>query len=154
LGFGWAGVCPANDWLEGGNGNDYLFGQVGNDTLYGQDGNDRLAGGPGFDNLFGGGGGDNFVIDSPYDGYDYIGDFNAGEWDALILTSANFGGLTNATIASHFYAAPGFGGFSVAGPYFAFDTNTGNLWYNTPGGPALVAQMPGANLSTGSMYLV
>jgi Ca2+-binding RTX toxin-like protein len=153
-GDGAAGGVAGNDWLEGGSGNDYLYGQDGNDALYGQDGNDRLAGGPGYDNLFGGAGGDNFVIDSPYDGYDYIGDFKAGEWDALIFTSTNFGGLTGATIASHFYAGAGFGGFAVSGPYFAFDTTTGNLWYNTPGMPTLVAQMPGATLSSGSMYFV
>jgi hypothetical protein len=40
----------------------------------------------------------------------------------------------------------------VAGPYFAFDTTTGNLWYNTSGTPSLVAQLPGASLSTASMY--
>jgi Ca2+-binding RTX toxin-like protein len=121
-------------------------------VLYGGNGNDTLAGGPGFDNLFGGSGGDNFYINSPADGYDYVGDFKASEYDALVFTSANFGGITSATIGSHFYSGAGFSGFAVSGPYFAFDTNTGNLWYNTPGSPALVAQLPGVNLTSASMY--
>jgi Ca2+-binding RTX toxin-like protein len=151
-GDGSAGGVPGNDWLEGNDGNDILFGQAGNDVLYGGNGNDWLIGGPGFDNLFGGLGADTFYVDSPTDGYDYIGDFKAGEWDALVLTSANFGGLTSATIGSHFYAGAGFGGFAVSGPYFAFDTVTGNLWYNTPGAPTLVAQLPAVNLSSANMY--
>lgn len=134
-------------------GNDYLFGQAGNDILYGQEGNDWLIGGPGYDNLFGGAGADVFYIDSPYDGYDYIGDFRGSQWDALVFTSANFGGITSANIASHFYSGPGFGGFSTAGIDFAFDTSTGNLWYNTPGAPSLVAQLPGVtSLSSSSLY--
>jgi hypothetical protein len=69
-----------------------------------------------------------------------------------VLTSANFGGITNATIASHFYSGAGFSGFAVAGPYFVYDTSSGNLWYNTPGDPTLVAQLTVANLSSSSMY--
>jgi Ca2+-binding RTX toxin-like protein len=142
------------DWIEGGDGNDYLYGQDDNDVIFGGSGNDNLIGGSGFDNLFGGLGADNFYFNSPYGGYDYIGDFKATDWDALVFTSANFGGIADATIASHFYAGAGFAGFAVAGPYFAFDTTSGNLWYNTPGTPSLVLQLPGTILSSSSMYFV
>jgi Ca2+-binding RTX toxin-like protein len=146
--FGDAG----DNQLYGQNGNDYLYGQDANDAIFGGSGNDSLIGGPGFDVLYGGIGADNVYLNAPDDGDDYIGDFKASEYDALVLTSANFGGVTNASIASHFYAGAGFAGFAVAGPYFAFDTTTGNLWYNTSGTPSLVAQLPGASLSTASMY--
>jgi Ca2+-binding RTX toxin-like protein len=140
--------------LYGQSGNDYLYGQAGNDAVFGGTGNDSLVGGPGFDVLYGGLGGDNFFINSPADGYDYIGDFKPSDYDALVLTSANFGGITSATIASHFYAGAGFGGFAVTGPYLAFDTTNGNLWYNTSGAPTLVAQLPGTMLSSSSLYFV
>jgi Ca2+-binding RTX toxin-like protein len=140
------------DWIEGGDGNDQLAGQGGNDVIFGGVGNDSIYGGTGFDVLYGGIGADNFYLDGPLDGYDYVGDFKPSDYDALVLTSANFGGITNATIASHFYSGPGFAGFAVAGPYFAYDTNSGNLWYNTPGDPTLIAQLTVANLSSSSMY--
>jgi Ca2+-binding RTX toxin-like protein len=152
--FGDGGGTGGVDWIEGDDGNDYLYGQGDNDVIFGGTGNDSLVGGPGFDVLYGGLGGDNFFINSPADGYDYIGDFKPSDYDALVFTSANFGGITSATIASHFYAGAGFGGFAVTGPYFAFDTTNGNLWYNTPGAPTLVAQLPGASLTTSSMYFV
>jgi Ca2+-binding RTX toxin-like protein len=120
--------------------------------LYGQDGADSLEGGSGFDNLYGGAGGDRFVFDSPYDGYKYIADFNASEWDAFVFTSAKFGGLTTDSVASHFFAGAGFAGFVVEGPYFAFDTTNGNLWYNSPAGPTLIAQTTLSNLSSSNLY--
>jgi Ca2+-binding RTX toxin-like protein len=140
------------DWIEGGDGNDELAGQGGNDVIFGGVGNDSIYGGTGFDVLYGGLGGDNFYLDTPFDGYDYIGDFNVAQSDALVFTSVFYGNITNATIASHFYAGAGFAGFAVAGPYLAFDTTNGNLWYNTPGAPTLVAQLPGVNLTTSSMF--
>lgn len=140
------------DWIEGGDGYDQLYGQGGNDVIFGGSGNDSLIGGVGNDLLYGGLGADNFYFGSPYDGYDYVGDFNAAQGDALVFTSANFGGITSATIASHLYVGAGFAGFAVAGPYFAFDTNTARLWYNTPGVPSLVAEIPGTILPSSNMY--
>jgi hypothetical protein len=73
-----------------------------------------------------------------------------------VFTSANFGGITNATIASHFFAGAGFSGFAVAGPFFAYDTTNGNLWYNNQGAPTLVAQVQlngaAVALTTNSMF--
>jgi Ca2+-binding RTX toxin-like protein len=146
------GAVGGVDWIEGGDGNDELAGQGGNDVIFGGVGNDSIYGGTGFDVLYGGLGADNFYLDTPYDGYDYIGDFKAADGDALVFTSTFYGNITNATIASHFYSGAGFAGFAVAGPYLAFDTTNGNLWYNTPGAPTLVAQLPGVNLTTSSMY--
>jgi Ca2+-binding RTX toxin-like protein len=147
------GPEPGN-WIEAGAGNDIIIGGVARDYIFGQEGDDVIYGRGNHDSLFGGAGADNFMIGDPADGYDYIADFSARDYDALVLMSASFGGITNATIASHFYAGAGFAGFAVEGPYFAYDTRSGNLWYNTPGEPTLVVILAVPNLSWSSMYFV
>lgn len=151
FGDGAGGGVAGNDWIEAGFGNDTVLGQAGNDTIFGQDGNDVIYGGDGFDVLYGGAGSDNFHFSRPGDGYDYVGDFTAGQ-DALVFESVNFGGLNQGNIASRFYAGAGFAGFAVDGPFFAYDTTTGNLWYNNAGSPTLIAQLAASTLSASDIF--
>ncbi|MBP2230456.1 Ca2+-binding RTX toxin-like protein [Azospirillum agricola] len=72
-----------NDQMFGEDGNDVLFGGAGNDVMSGGTGNDTLAGGIGNDYLVGGTGSDTFVM-APGDGYDYVGDFQAGSGGDII----------------------------------------------------------------------
>ncbi|WP_274389768.1 Ig-like domain-containing protein [Azospirillum doebereinerae] len=73
--------------IGGGAGNDRLTGNNARDQIFGGDGNDTITGGGGNDYLEGGAGRDTFVL-LPGDGWDYIGDFQAGAGgDVLDLTA-------------------------------------------------------------------
>ena len=78
----------ADDTLIGGAGSDTLNGGFGNDFLSGDAGNDTLNGGAGNDLAFGGEGADIFVF-AQGDGFDQIGDFEAGT-DRIDLTDYDF----------------------------------------------------------------
>jgi Ca2+-binding RTX toxin-like protein len=72
------------DLVHAGAGDDAIYGGQGADTLYGDDGNDVISGDLGGDSLFGGHGADKFVFQAG-SGQDWIGDFNAGEGDKIVL---------------------------------------------------------------------
>ena len=69
---GWLG----NDYLAGAVGNDWLLGNIGDDYLVGRTGTDFLEGGVGSDVLIGGSEADIYIYNSPFDGGDFIADFN------------------------------------------------------------------------------
>jgi Ca2+-binding RTX toxin-like protein len=72
------------DTVHGGAGNDTVYGGKDNDCVYGDAGDDRLSGDLGDDILFGGQGADRFAMISN-GGRDWIGDFDAGEGDRILL---------------------------------------------------------------------
>jgi Ca2+-binding RTX toxin-like protein len=72
------------DLIHAGIGNDLVYGGQGADTLYGDDGNDVISGDLGNDSLLGGHGADKFMFQAG-SGQDWIGDFNAGEGDKIVL---------------------------------------------------------------------
>ena len=77
-----------SDTLIGGAGTDTLNGGFGDDFLSGDAGNDTLSGDAGNDVLFGGEGADVYVF-TQGDGFDQIGDFEAGT-DRIDLTDYDF----------------------------------------------------------------
>ncbi|MBP2227849.1 Tol biopolymer transport system component/Ca2+-binding RTX toxin-like protein [Azospirillum agricola] len=81
--------------IGGGAGNDRLTGNGMRDQIFGGDGDDTITGGGGDDYMEGGAGRDTFVL-RPGDGWDYIGDFQAGAGgDRLDLTA--WTGITDFT---------------------------------------------------------
>ncbi|CAO3439531.1 beta strand repeat-containing protein [Azospirillum doebereinerae] len=79
--------------IGGGAGNDQLTGNSARDQIFGGDGNDTITGAGGDDYLEGGAGRDTFVL-RPGDGWDYIGDFQAGTGGDLLDLTA-WTGITN-----------------------------------------------------------
>ncbi|MDB9505998.1 calcium-binding protein [Microcystis aeruginosa CS-338/01] len=124
-----------NDTLTGGNVADSLVGGAGNDSLVGGAGNDTLVGGAGTDTLVGGTGADNFVFNSPSEGFDWIGGFNASEGDVINVSAAGFGGgLTAGPLsAAQFRSAPSVNSAATADQRFIYNTSNGSLWFDVDG---------------------
>ncbi|MCA2718035.1 MAG: calcium-binding protein [Microcystis sp. M169S2] len=129
-----------DDSLLGGSQNDNLIGGSGNDTLNGGSGNDTLTGGAGNDTLTGGSNTDRFVFNNPTEGLDTITDFNVSEADAIVVSSAGFGGLTTigGTLTASLFATAenGTAKFIYSGGILSFDSNLAN-----PGGLVQLATL-------------
>ncbi|NCS23512.1 MAG: calcium-binding protein [Microcystis aeruginosa BS13-02] len=124
-----------NDTLTGGNLADTLIGGLGNDSLVGGAGNDTLVGGAGNDTLVGGAGADNFVLNSPNQGVDSIGGFNASEGDVINVSASDFGGgLTAGPLsAAQFRSASSVNTAATADQRFIYNTANGALWFDVDG---------------------
>ena len=134
--IGGAGI----DILVGQQGNDFLDGGTGDDSLNGGSGNDTLIGGAGNDTLAGSNGTDRFVFNNPTEGLDTITDFNVSEGDAIVVSSAGFGGLTTigGTLTASLFATAenGTAKFIYSGGILSFDSNLAN-----PGGLVQLATL-------------
>ncbi len=134
--IGGAGI----DILVGQQGNDFLDGGTGDDSLNGGSGNDTLIGGAGNDTLIGGTTTDRFVFNNPTEGLDTITDFNVSEGDAIVVSSAGFGGLTTigGTLTASLFATAenGTAKFIYSGGILSFDSNLAN-----PGGLVQLATL-------------
>jgi Ca2+-binding RTX toxin-like protein len=137
-----------NDTIVGNNGPNQLYGFAGNDWLSGGGGHDNLDGGYGNDTLTGGSGPDWFTFDSmpnPHSALnvDTITDFHPGEGDLIRLSQAFFmpdnlgpDGLPPGRLsAAHFIAGPHVTLGTNGSQYIAYDTLTGNLYFDVNGGP-------------------
>lgn len=131
------------DTVNGANQKDLLFGNVGNDTLNGGNGDDLLVGGAGNDRLTGGGGNDTFVFNTALDvvsNVDQIMDFDAANADRIFLSREFFGDLatTSGGLQAGDFASvtDGTGGTAAlgAGARVIYDSQTGNLYYDSDGG--------------------
>ncbi|WP_375329552.1 calcium-binding protein [Microcystis sp. BLCC-F210] len=113
----------------------FITGSGFNDSLVGGDGNDTLVGGAGIDTLTGGAGADNFVFNSPIEGFDWIGGFNASEGDVINVSAAGFGGgLTAGPLsAAQFRSAAGVNSAATADQRFIYNTSNGSLWFDVDG---------------------
>ena len=113
----------------------FITGSGFNDSLVGGAGNDTLVGGAGIDTLTGGAGADNFVFNSPSEGFDWIGGFNASEGDVINVSAAGFGGgLTAGPLsAAQFRSAAGVNSAATADQRFIYNTSNGSLWFDVDG---------------------
>ncbi len=127
------------DRLLGGAGHDILQGGAGRDNLAGQAGDDRLDGGTAADRLTGGAGADTFVFHAPAEGGDTITDFAPG-LDHIALDATGFGLAGPLTEGANFVA--GAGATAVAAvATLAYDTATGQLWFDADGTGAAAATL-------------
>jgi Ca2+-binding RTX toxin-like protein len=134
-----------NDFLDGGSGNDRLFGfgendavvgGIGDDSLHGGGGNDILKGDAGRDILTGGSGSDRFQFDGVFTaiGLDTITDMGAGDRIQLSQATFGLGGVAGGTILStQFARVTNNGAAATSSARIVYNTNTGQLFYNTNG---------------------
>ena len=137
-----------------GNGlNNTITGNTGNNTLNGGTGNDKLAGGLGNDILIGGAGADSFLFNTALNAgtnVDTINDFVVAD-DTILLENAIFTAFTAVgAISSAWFVKNTDGLAKDANDYLVYETDTGNLFYDSngkaSGGSTLVAHLS-ANLS-------
>lgn len=125
--------------LKGNGGNNVLNGAGGNDTISGGLGADRLYGGVGNDKLTGGAGADAFVFNTTLNSsrnVDTITDFSATD-DTIWLENAVFKTLTKTgTLASSAFFASTAGVAHDANDRIIYETDTGNLYYDSNGSAA------------------
>ncbi|MFN7514897.1 MAG: calcium-binding protein, partial [Microcystis sp.] len=83
---------------------------------------------------------DRFVFNNPTEGLDTITDFNVSEGDAIVVSSAGFGGLTTigGTLTASLFATAenGTAKFIYSGGILSFDSNLAN-----PGGLVQLATL-------------
>ncbi|RYC17505.1 flagellar biosynthesis protein FlgM [Ciceribacter ferrooxidans] len=125
--------------LNGNGGNNMLNGVGGNDTINGGVGTDRLYGGLGNDKLTGGVGADAFVFNTTLNSstnVDTITDFSVAD-DTVWLENAVFKSLTKtgALASSAFYASAA-GLAHDSNDRIIYETDTGNLYYDSNGSAA------------------
>lgn len=141
--------------IRGGSGKDSVSGGGGADTLYGDAGDDLLRGGTGKDTLYGGSGKDVFRFDTTPDSttnVDRIMDFSVAD-DTIQLENAiftRFGKTATGPIPSSSFKANITGVPSDANDYLVYETDTGELFYDTNGnaaGGATQIALLGVNLS-------
>jgi Ca2+-binding RTX toxin-like protein len=129
------------DNLLGGAGNDVIKGNGGGDILSGGSGGDKLYGGAGNDKLTGGAGADDFYFNTaPGSGnVDTIKDF-VHLTDDIVLDKSFFGALgTLGNLAGTAFKAANNIGASSGGTgvdssdRILYDTDTGNLYYDSNG---------------------
>lgn len=119
----------ATNLLNGNLGNDLLIGNAGIDTLDGGDGNDRLNGGLGNDLLTGGDGNDVFIFDTVLShNTDKITDYSVA-YDTIGLSSALF----NSNAKNNLTLATDITGTSTTKGFLNYDTDSGNLYYDSNG---------------------
>jgi VCBS repeat-containing protein len=123
------------DTLTGSGVADVLRGGGGNDTVSGGAGNDVLAGGDGGDTLNGGLGNDTFLFNTAPNAVDTLQDFSANGADLIELSSAIFGGIgTSGTLNAVDFANGDASTVVAAGVNVIYDSNTGNLYYDSDAG--------------------
>lgn len=126
-----------NDTLSGDAGADTLLGGIGNDVLSGGVDADRLEGGVGNDTLNGGDGSDIFVFNSILiNNRDIANDFVSSEdrieLDRSFFTKLAIGNLNE----NNFHQGP----LAVdADDFILYDSNTGNLYYDSDGNGSAIA---------------
>lgn len=125
--------------LNGNGGNNVLNGVGGNDTINGGVGADRLYGGLGNDNLTGGVGTDAFVFNTTLNSssnVDTISDFSVAD-DTIWLENAVFKSLTKTgALASSAFFASAAGFAHDSNDRIIYETDTGNLYYDSNGSAA------------------
>ncbi len=125
--------------LNGNGGNNVLNGVGGNDTINGGVGTDRLYGGLGNDKLTGGVGADAFVFNTTLNSsrnVDTITDFSVAD-DTIWLENAVFKTLTKTgTLASSAFFASTAGVAHDSNDRIIYETDTGNLYYDSNGSAA------------------
>ncbi|MEX8519839.1 MAG: beta strand repeat-containing protein, partial [Leptothrix sp. (in: b-proteobacteria)] len=153
------GANVENLTLDAAGGNINGFGNALDNVIVGNAGNNVLFGGAGNDSLTGGAGNDLFVFNSAPNAatnVDTITDFTAGadhlEFDHTVFTSLSAYGASVQNGA-------GMTSVSSAHTFLAFDTSTGNLYYDADGanGQAgvLVAHLTGVtHLSSSDVWVV
>ena len=132
-------VVPlADQTLSGGAGDDGLIGGAGNDTISGGVGNDVLVGGGGADALSGGSGNDTFIFNTAPNAVVTILDFSANSADMIELSSSIFSGIgAGGTLNAADYATGDASTVVGAGVNIIYDSNTGNLYFDSDGGSSL-----------------
>jgi len=149
-----------DDILTGGTGDDRLLGGKNDDTLSGGDGADTLAGGAGTNTMTGGAGSDNFVFDWSVGGASsQVMDMEAGDFIALDtnnsaeFTNDAFGldaslqdGVNIAMVAD----AGALGALNFAQAGFAYQADSGQLYYDTDGDFSTGAILIGTVTTDGS----
>lgn len=120
--------------LVAGDGNDVLFGMRGDDRLNGARGNDRLNGRAGNDTLIGGAGADKFVFDTGLDptNIDRIADFDVA-LDVIELKATVFAGIATGALSKAAFNANADGVAKDAQDRIIYETDTGNLFYDSDG---------------------
>jgi Ca2+-binding RTX toxin-like protein len=114
------GTSTGAEVLNGGIGNDILFGNEGNDTLDGGDNNDLIDGGAGSDVIRGGAGDDLILSNHNYRDIS-IHQNNAGTWQTIGNTDANW-----KTLAAS-WAWSFFSGSTTPGNRFVYGGSTDEL---------------------------
>lgn len=127
-----------NDTLTGNSAINVILGGNGNDTLNGRAGNDTLTGGAG---------NDNFLFDTPLGAtnVDTITDFNFVN-DTIRLENAIFNAIVGTgTLSAGQFVANASGTATDVNDRIIYETDTGNLFYDTngnaAGGSTLFAQV-------------
>lgn len=143
-----------DDVITGSKAKNHLWGHDGNDKLDGGKGADRLEGGDGNDRLTGGKGADIFIFNTTPDdatNHDFIADFEESQGDRIALWKPDiFSGLSgaNGKLAAGEFVANAGGDATTAAHRIAYDTATGNLYFdadgNGVGGKVLIATLSGA----------
>jgi Ca2+-binding RTX toxin-like protein len=126
--------------LTGDSGNNTLLGTVNSDTLSGQGGNDTLTGNAGADK---------FVFNAPLNGatnVDTITDFASGI-DKIMLDHLIFSALSAGNVAAGNFVAAAGGAPADTNDYILYDTNTGNLSYDSDGSATAHSAVLFANLA-------
>lgn len=122
--------------LQGGSYNDVLVGDRQANELRGLDGNDILAGGEDNDVLVGGAGDDHFLFHTALNAstnLDQIIDFNVVD-DTIQLYSAIFSAVTGSgTLTAEQFTANASGTAQDADDRIIYETDTGNLFYDSNG---------------------
>ncbi|RCW24686.1 serralysin [Ciceribacter lividus] len=125
--------------LLGNTGNNILNGVGGNDTISGGAGADKLYGGLGNDTLVGGAGADAFVFNTTLNSssnVDTVTDFSVTD-DTIWLENAVFKTLTKTgTLASSAFYASTAGVAHDSNDRIIYETDTGNLYYDSNGSAA------------------
>ena len=127
--------------ISGNNGANTLSGLGGNDTIQAFGGNDFLYGGTGRDRLIGGLGNDNFVFNTALNAttnVDTIVDFHnvSGDNDTIRLENAIFTALANGQLTAAEFTANTSGTATTASQHIIYETDTGNLYYDSNGNAA------------------
>jgi serralysin len=130
-------ISSGTDVDFGLNGQDTINGGAGDDALVGGQNADTIFGGLGNDQLVGGAQNDTFVFDTTLNGttnVDQILDFDANG-DHIRLSPSIFGAI-GATLDSGEFATNAGGNAVDPNDYVLFDSNTGNLYYDSDGNGA------------------
>ena len=156
----WLYGGSGNDYLSGGSGNDRLFGQSGADTLTGGSGNDTLNGGSGSDRMTGGSGLDVFVFNTTLGStnIDRITDFNPVD-DTIHLDDSVFSGLSLGALSASAFVANTSGQATSASHRIIYETDTGNLYYDSNGSAAggrvqFATLAPGLALTAADFFVI
>jgi Ca2+-binding RTX toxin-like protein len=139
---------------------DALTGSTGANVIIGGNGGDTLNGRQGSDTLTGGGGNDNFRFDTALGAgnVDTITDFNFVN-DTIVLDNAIFNAIVGVGVMSAAqFRANTTGQAGDANDRIIYETDTGNLFYdtngNTAGGSTLFAVLnPGLGITNADFFI-